>query len=366
MKTDWQAALTPHVPTLDRPFGIALWPLFDRLYSSVMGQHADEFRFVREKTPLSTVKETTAFIVAYYVVILGGRAVMRKQKPFRLKGLFMVHNFVLTIVSAALLALFAEELLPTVWRHGLFYSICSHEGGWTKPLVTLYYLNYLVKYVELLDTVFLVLRKKPLTFLHCYHHGATVLLCYSQLIGLTAVSWVPISLNLLVHVVMYWYYFQSARGVRVWWKEWVTKLQIVQFVIDLGFVYFASYTYFTSTYFHNMPNAGSCAGEEFAAFSGMAIISSYLLLFISFYLATYRKTGAGSAEKAAPAAVAKNAARHLAEQPMPTLNDVANGVVPTANGHAHAHAHVGGPTANGSASRSSARDPASTTRSRKA
>ena len=38
-----------------------------------------------------------------------------------------------------------------------------------------------------------------------------------------------------------------------------------------------------------MPNAGSCAGEEFAAFAGMGILSSYLLLFISFYFATYRK-----------------------------------------------------------------------------
>lgn len=58
---------------------------------------------------------------------------------------------------------------------------------------------------------------------------------------------------------------------------------------DSGFVYFASYTYFTYNYFTNMPNMGNCAGEEFTAFAGMGILTSYLLLFISFYLATYKK-----------------------------------------------------------------------------
>ncbi|KAL4738532.1 GNS1/SUR4 family-domain-containing protein [Aspergillus similis] len=276
-------------PSIERPFGIQLWPIFDKAFEAIMGYPASEFQFVEGKTPMSTFRETAIMLIVYYVTIFGGREVMRNRPAFKLNTLFMIHNFVLTAVSAILLALFVEQLVPTIWNHGIFYSICDHRGGWTQPLIVLYYLNYLNKYLEFLDTVFLFLKKKPLTFLHTYHHGATALLCYTQLIGLTAVQWVPITINLLVHVVMYWYYFQSARGIRIWWKKYITRLQIIQFVIDLVFVYFASYTYFASTYFPWAPNAGNCAGEEFAAFAGMGILTSYLILFISFYIVTYNK-----------------------------------------------------------------------------
>ncbi|KAE8388729.1 GNS1/SUR4 family-domain-containing protein [Aspergillus alliaceus] len=223
------------IPSLDdRPFGVHLWPHFSKVFELVAGYPADEFKFVVGKTPISTLKETSIFVA---------------------------------------------ELLPTVSRKGIFYAICHSDGGWTSRLVVLYYVD-VNKYLELLDTIFLFLKTKPLTFLHCYHHGATAVLYYTQLIGNTAVSWVPITLNLLVHVVI-----------------GVTRLQIVQFAVDLGFVYFASYTYFASTYFPGMPNAGHCAGEEFAAFAGIIVITSYLVLFILFYFATYKKMEAPSARR---------------------------------------------------------------------
>ncbi|KAI4599372.1 hypothetical protein KJ359_001814 [Pestalotiopsis sp. 9143b] len=306
------------IPTLDRPFGIQLWPIFNKAFELVAGYPADDFKFVTGKTPMSTLRETSIFVVIYYIVIFGGRELMRGREAFKLKSLFLIHNFYLTAISAILLALFVEQLLPTVVRKGIFFAICDHDGGWTQPLVVLYYLNYLTKYLELLDTVFLVLKKKPLTFLHCYHHGATAVLCYTQLIGNTSVSWVVIDLNLAVHVIMYWYYFQSARGVRIWWKEWVTRFQIIQFIIDLGFVYYASYTYFTSTYFQWMPNAGKCAGEEFAAFSGMGVLTSYLVLFISFYFATYKKDG--------KAPSARKSLRRMSQAPVPEPHVVAAAV----------------------------------------
>ncbi|KAL9033134.1 MAG: hypothetical protein Q9214_007653 [Letrouitia sp. 1 TL-2023] len=308
-----------------------------------MGYRPEDFTFVPGQTPMSTFQATATTLITYYVTVLAGRELMKNRSPMKLNGLFMVHNLYLTIASAIMLALFIEQLLPTVWRHGVFFAICDHRGGWTRELVILYYvrfwigprgvlrqltrlqLNYLTKYVELIDTVFLVLKKKPLTFLHTYHHGATALLCYTQLIGLTAVSWVPITLNLLVHVVMYWYYFQSARGIRIWWKEWITRLQIAQFVIDLGFVYFASYTYFSSTYFPHLPTAGRCAGEEFAAFAGIGILSSYLLLFISFYFATYKRQAGAKGRKRSMSEMGKKAAIDMSKLEVPMVDKAIHG-----------------------------------------
>ncbi len=36
--------------------------------------------------------------------------------------------------------------------------------------------------------------------------------------------------NTFVHIVMYYYYTLKASGVKeIWWKKWITTLQIVQF-----------------------------------------------------------------------------------------------------------------------------------------
>lgn len=126
------------------------------------------------------------------------------------------------------------------------------------------------------------------------------------------------------------YYFQAARGIRIWWKKYITILQITQFIVDLGFVYFASYTYFTSTYFPWMPNAGKCAGEEFAAIAGVVILSSYLLLFISFYFATYKKeTKSGRPRRN----TGKNALIAMKDLPLPSVHadadKTSNGAITT-------------------------------------
>jgi len=291
------SSLDIQVPSIERPFGISLWSYFNVLASTLtQGRFIpSEFQFIEGETFLSTFPPVALTITLYYIIIFGGQAIFQKfnLKPWKLNFLFQLHNISLTLISLTLLSLMIEQLIPILYHHGLFYAICN-KNAWTQQLVTLYFLNYLTKYLEFIDTLFLVVKRKKIIFLHSYHHGATALLCYTQLIGVTSISWVVISLNLAVHVVMYFYYFLAARGIRVWWKQWITNGQIIQFVLDLGFIYYAAFIKVRSDYGLfgcDQETCIDCVGTTLATWAGLSIISSYLLLFVLFYIDIYIKKG---------------------------------------------------------------------------
>src|SRR5690606_16512093 len=112
---------------------------------------------------------------------------------------FFLHNAILSLSSGILLIAMLATIFPIVRTFGAFYSICHYEVFDQMELY--FFINYLFKYYELIDTIFLLLKGKDVPFLHWFHHSMTLILCHSQLWGRTSVSWVPIVLNLLVHVL---------------------------------------------------------------------------------------------------------------------------------------------------------------------
>jgi len=97
-----------------------------------------------------------------------------------------------------------------------------------------------------------------------------------------------------------------------------------------------------------MPTSGQCAGEEFAAFAGIGIISSYLFLFISFYFATYKKDGKRPS--------GRKAVRRMSQAPFPDAAQIMG--AGSSNGSANGR--------NGDAKSSGVKTNGSSTRSRRA
>ncbi|KAK4536391.1 hypothetical protein CDCA_CDCA08G2416 [Cyanidium caldarium] len=240
------------------------------------------FRFRYGATALSTWYIPVGTCLLYYAMQRIVQAIMRKRQAPRLNYIMFVYNLLMSAGSAVLFTAMSAVLLERWLVFSVRDLVCSaamHDDG---RLQFMYWINYLFKYVELLDTLFLAVRKRRIIFLHSYHHAATLLLCWSQQVEHSTVQWVVIYINLGVHVLMYYYYGVAVMGIKPWWRKHLTKLQIAQFVIDLVA---CSYAYGV----HTVYGFGACHGTPTGAYTGIAILASYLLLFVKFYIDTYKR-----------------------------------------------------------------------------
>lgn len=145
------------------------------------------------------------------------------------------------------------------------------------------HLYFMCKLIELLDTVFFVLRKKnrQITFLHLYHHS---LMPITGWIGVKFFAGGHPTLlgiiNSFIHIFMYTYYMLSAFGPHMqkylWWKKYLTTMQIVQFII---------------IFFHNFQMLfTSCNFPKPLSFLLTINASLFIYMFGSFYVNNYLKS----------------------------------------------------------------------------
>lgn len=161
-----------------------------------------------------------------------GPALMANRKPFHLRNTLIAYNGVQVLVSCYL---FYQGARLAWFRD---YSwLCQPVDYSSTPraleIAGSCYLYFAAKLTELLDTVFFVLRKKErqVSFLHLYHHTVMPIVswgCVKYMAGGhgTFIGFI----NCFVHIVMYSYYLLAALGhTDLWWKRYVTRLQLVQF-----------------------------------------------------------------------------------------------------------------------------------------
>lgn len=220
-------------------------------------------------------------IIGYFALIVILRWIMKNKQPLECNKLIAIHNLILCAFSlVCFLGQFYEAFLIYT-NFGAFEVYCgTFIDAWDLRMAQYGIAFYWSKYYELIDTIFLVVRKKPMTVLHLFHHAIVIPISWMAVYSRIYMGWFTSFNNTGVHVIMYFYFAIYALGYRPWWKKYLTSLQILQFVADMS----TSFP-FIIFYFMGIP----CRGELYAWLIANATGVALLLLFMNFYRQTYRR-----------------------------------------------------------------------------
>lgn len=176
------------------------------------------------------------FTIAYLLMVYFGPKLMKDRPEFKIKPYIFTYNLyqcILNIwcVAAMIYEVYSNPIFPNAWGNVFV------PGAPSFRISFLVWIHYNNKYVELLDTVWMVLRKKndQISFLHCYHHVLLIwswfMVCKVQLGGDT---YFGATVNSFIHIIMYGYYTLALMGFSCPWKKWITTCQMGQFCLVLS------------------------------------------------------------------------------------------------------------------------------------
>ncbi|KAM7386009.1 hypothetical protein PAMP_002035 [Pampus punctatissimus] len=175
-------------------------------------------------------------------------------------------------------------MLHILTSSGFRRSVCD-QSFYNGPVSKFWaYAFVLSKAPELGDTAFIVLRKQKLLFLHWYHHITVLLYSWYSYKDMVAGGGWFMTMNYIVHALMYSYYAARAAGLRVPrpLAVVITSAQMLQMAMGLtvsGLVY-------------RWMQQGDCPSRLDNITWATLMYLSYLLLFSNFFYHTYLRSHA--------------------------------------------------------------------------
>jgi len=193
---------------------------------------------------------------------------MEKQQPMPIKPIIFVWNVLIAVFS------FYGA------KNTLIRNCADDWSEETSFWVSAYIWS---KVPEMCDTLWLILRKKKVIFLHSWHHVSVAMIMWhtGAFNPNDNLAVICMGLNYSVHTIMYSYYALSSLGIRPPYPQLITLAQITQFVLGLSVPFWEdNYPYCRSssiTTYHRKLNRNLCSWIAF----------SYLVLFIHYYIRRY-------------------------------------------------------------------------------
>uniref|UniRef100_A0A8C7QKA3 Elongation of very long chain fatty acids protein n=1 Tax=Oncorhynchus mykiss TaxID=8022 RepID=A0A8C7QKA3_ONCMY len=226
---------------------------------------------------LDNYPPTFALTVMYLLIVWMGPKYMRHRQPVSCRGLLLVYNLGLTILSFYMF----YEMVSAVW-HGDYNLFCqdTHSAGETDTkIINVLWWYYFSKLIEFMDTFFYILRKNnhQITFLHIYHHASMLNIWWFVM------NWVPCghsyfgaSLNSFIHVLMYSYYGLSAVPAL---RPYLSMVEEIHHTSTADSVLFD----------HVPDNMWPCDFPRGWLYFQIFYVVTLIALFSNFYIQTYKK-----------------------------------------------------------------------------
>ncbi|XP_005995200.1 elongation of very long chain fatty acids protein 6-like [Latimeria chalumnae] len=175
------------------------------------------------------------FCAVYAVLIFGGQYFMKERRKFDLRKLLVLWSLTLALFSMIGAVRTGWYMWHVLHTSGFKQSVCD-QSFYSGPVSKFWaYAFVLSKAPELGDTIFIVLRKQKLIFLHWYHHITVLLYSWYSYKDMVAGGGWFMTMNYSVHAFMYSYYTLRAAGFHVPhpYAMLITLSQISQMVMGV-------------------------------------------------------------------------------------------------------------------------------------
>lgn len=254
------------------------WESFEALQNNWEGDNVRHWMIEHTDVPI--------FILCGYIALVFW-APARINKPMQLKPFFAFWNLLLAVFSILGAISTIPQLIENVSTHGFKGSFCdSARDSFFDNKVGFWMCMFILsKIPELMDTVFLVIQKKDVIFLHWFHHATVMLFCWHSYTTLSSTGLWFGAMNYGVHSIMYTYYFFTAINMRSLVKpfaKFITTLQIAQMVMGLVVSIFSMFW-----------TDSSCNVNPANARLGLAMYLAYFVLFSLLFKKLYLSKGRG-------------------------------------------------------------------------
>jgi len=225
----------------------------------------------------------------------------------KLRKIFAAWNVLLSVFSIIGASRTVPVLVASIYNDGMKSSYCTDPEQWylNGPSGLWTALFVWSKIPELLDTFFLVFQKKPVIFLHWFHHVTVLLYCWHAFVVRSSTGLWFVSMNYTVHSVMYSYYFFSIAGFKGIARKiamLITTMQITQMIGGTVVTAMSAYYFYEG-------GKDECFVDPANFKMGLGMYSSYFCLFAVLFYNKYMKPKDAGSSSSGAAKAAKDSSK---------------------------------------------------------